>query len=352
MRPLLVLTLVLGLNGAAAAYDLGRQAPAKSPVSCPENIPAPVRQGGDTIATALLIPSLPYNDTGTTAGFTNDYDEVCPFTGSTAPDVVYRYVSPWPQVVSIDLCGSSYDTKVYVYDGGLNLIACNDDYYYSAPCGVYVSNLQCVLLAPGTCYFVIDGYAGASGAYIMEVDPFVGCGLGCPVDALMEGEPALVNEYVDNYNGGCNTGPGFPFQTIYPTNYGEGTSVVCGESGWYYTQGGESRDTDWYILFCGLGVIDVVADAEGATYIAELGPQDCATVSIIQQATAGPCAQAAMSITGYQLEDPVWFWVAPTVFTPSPCVGTTYDYVLWFSGLSQVVATEATTWGSLKALFK
>ena len=32
--------------------------------------------------------------TGTTVGFTNDYDEVCPYSGSTAPDVVYLMTVP------------------------------------------------------------------------------------------------------------------------------------------------------------------------------------------------------------------------------------------------------------------
>ncbi len=62
MRKVLVLALVLGLVGVAAANDLGNQAPVKTPQSYPENIPHPERQGGDTIATATIIPAIPYND--------------------------------------------------------------------------------------------------------------------------------------------------------------------------------------------------------------------------------------------------------------------------------------------------
>jgi hypothetical protein len=32
--------------------------------------------------------------TGTTVGFTNDYDATCPWSGGTAPDVVYRMTIP------------------------------------------------------------------------------------------------------------------------------------------------------------------------------------------------------------------------------------------------------------------
>ena len=34
-------------------------------------MPAGGRQGGDTVADALLIPSLPFQDTGTTSGYTD-----------------------------------------------------------------------------------------------------------------------------------------------------------------------------------------------------------------------------------------------------------------------------------------
>ena len=57
----------------------------------PANYPAPTRQGGETVADAVVIAALPYNDSGTTAGYVDDYDEVCPYTGSTSPDVVYSY---------------------------------------------------------------------------------------------------------------------------------------------------------------------------------------------------------------------------------------------------------------------
>ena len=52
-----------------------------------------------------------------------------------------------------------------------------------------------------------------------------------------------------------------------------------------------------------------------------------------------------MTITGYAPGAPVWFWVGPTVFSPPGGDDSTYDYVVWFTGLEPgVVATEATTW--------
>jgi hypothetical protein len=351
MRKLLVLALVLGLVGVAAANDLGNQAPVKTPQSYPENIPNPVRQGGDTIASATVIPALPYNDSGTTVGRVDDYDEICPYSGATAPDVVYKYVATASQAVDIDLCGTSYDSKLYVYDAGLNLIACNDDFYFDATCGTYVSKLENVAFVNGTTYYIIvDGYGAASGAYVIDIAAFVPCLITCPAGGVAEGEPAMVPEYVDNYNGGCNT-PSFPFQSLTATDIA-GNLVLCGVSGWYLNAGSNLRDTDWYILTNGnAGAIEVTADAEYATYIFELGPQDCSAIGVIQQATAGPCAEAFMTISGYAAGAPVWFWAGPTVFA-APGADTSYDYVVWFSGLDGTIATESTTWGSMKALFE
>ncbi len=116
MRNLVFVVLGLVLTASAAAQDLGPQAPVKVPQAYPENIPNPIRQGGDTIATATVIPALPYSDSGTTVGRVERLRRGVPVRGSTAPDVVYKYVAPATLTTCVDLCGSSYDTKVYVYD--------------------------------------------------------------------------------------------------------------------------------------------------------------------------------------------------------------------------------------------
>jgi hypothetical protein len=308
---------------------------------------------GDTTLNPFVIDAIPYTVSGTTAVYVNDYDEVCPYTGSTAPDVVYKYVATSSQSVVIDLCGSSYDTKLYVYDADMNLIACNDDFYSGAPCGVYVSLLENVSFDPGmTYYIIIDGYGSAAGAYILDIALGAGpCVLTCPGAGIPEGEPPLGNGYVDNWNGGCNTSPGYPFESVWAGYNGE--AILCGVAGWYLTSGGgQSRDTDWYLLFKGQGNIEVTADAEYASYIFELGPQICGSVAVIQQATAGPCAEAFMTISGYAFGAPVWFWVGSTVFVAPPGAGPMYDYVVWFSGLEVSVATESTTWSTMKALYR
>jgi hypothetical protein len=344
MRKLLVLALVLGLAGVAIAADTGNQMPIKSTPVYPDNPVDPDRQGGDTIFDATVIPGLPYSDTGTTAGYVNDYDEVCPYSGSTAADVVYVYTAAVSEPVDIDLCGSSYDTKLYVYDAGLALVACNDDFYGGDPCGLYVSKLENVALTAGqTYYIVIDGYGTAFGAYVLDISGFVPCILECPAGAMLEGEPDPYDGYYDTYNGGCNADG--TFQELQGDNVGNLT--FCGVSGWYNQ--GTYRDTDWFWILMGpTGAIDVTVDAEYPTYIFELSPQDCASVAVLQLALGGPCAEAYMTITGYAECQVVWFWAGPSAWEANG----TYDYTLWFSGLCWGTATENTSWSNVKALFE
>ena len=90
MRTGIVLLMILGVVGIALAQDLGssRKIPAKKTPVVIYEPPAVPRQGGDTIEDATVIPGLPYSNTGTTEGFVDNYNEVCPYTGSTSPDVV------------------------------------------------------------------------------------------------------------------------------------------------------------------------------------------------------------------------------------------------------------------------
>jgi hypothetical protein len=343
MRFLVVLMAVLFMTSSVVAQDLGNQAPPKTPQTYPENVRNPSLQGGDTIFSARVIPGLPYYDTGTTVGYTDDYAGSCYFAGG-APDVVYRYTAAAGVTgINISLCASSFDTGLYVYDAGLNEIACNDDF-----CGLQSQLDNVPLVAGQTYYIVVDGYSSASGSYSLNFGVCCGPILECPPGGVAEGEPPLGDGYVDNFNGGCNT-PGYPFQTLAGDDAGD--YVLCGVSGWYANPDGNFRDTDWYLLTVGLtGAIEVTVEAEYATYFFELGPRDCANVGIVQQILAEPGNQVTMTISGYAPGDVAWFWAGPTVFSP-PGGEDMYDYVVWFTGLVPVAAAP-TTWSTVKALYQ
>jgi hypothetical protein len=134
-----------------------------TPSPCP-------RPPGDTCENAFVIPGLPYSTTGNScAPFNHDYDSVCPFTDSTARDVVYSYTPTQDEDITIDLCPSLYDTKTYVFMDDCNTpaIACNDD-----ACGTsgWRSYIGCLPLVAGhTYYIVVDGYDTECGDYVLDV---------------------------------------------------------------------------------------------------------------------------------------------------------------------------------------
>ncbi|MEZ4389015.1 MAG: hypothetical protein R3D98_15825 [Candidatus Krumholzibacteriia bacterium] len=332
--------LILLMAASALAYDLGNTAPPKasSHHTAPPPDPEVIRQGGDTILDAVLLTWPVVGVTGTTVGYTNDYDEACPYTTSTAPDVVYKFTPERDIVVDIDMLGSAYDTKIYVYDSGFQLIACNDDFYPD-----YVSKIEQLPLSGAAKYYlVIDGYGEEAGDFVLTISEFEPCVVACPAGAQLEGEPPLVDGYQDAYNGGCNSPEfGNPFQSIWSWGF-------CGKSGWFVSpDGSQSRDTDWYELVVpGYGYIEIVGDAEFATYMFELAPQDCGSVAVVQNVVAGPCSEGTITIPGSP-GSTVWFWVGPTTFDGSG----EYDYVLYTNWWSAAVRTESHSWSTVKQLF-
>ena len=125
---------------------------------------------GELIESSLPIPGIPYIVSGNTSNFLHDYDEACPYSGSQSPDVVYNWLAQ-PGIYYFDLCITDYDNKLYVYDQGLNLIACDDDSIYpeggNAPIAASL-NLQ--IETPGLYYIVVDGYGGYSGSYSLYMN--------------------------------------------------------------------------------------------------------------------------------------------------------------------------------------
>lgn len=136
--------------------------------------------GGNSCATATVIGSLPYVDTGNTCGFTNWYDEHCA-VHSASSEVVYEYSPATDQCVDIILCHAftDFDTKLYVYDStsggcpglasdntGLQ-IACDDD---ACPAGSLASTIEDLPMLAGTTYWiVVDGTGDDCGNYNMTM---------------------------------------------------------------------------------------------------------------------------------------------------------------------------------------
>ena len=112
---------------------------------------------GDVIDNPFVVTGIPFEANGTTEGFNDDYDEVCPYTGSTSNDVVYMF-STSGGTYDFSICESGYDTKIYIYDINQVNIACNDDACNNSAGDPWRSLLESVTLDPGLYYVIVDGY--------------------------------------------------------------------------------------------------------------------------------------------------------------------------------------------------
>ncbi|MFH2036263.1 MAG: GEVED domain-containing protein [Candidatus Zixiibacteriota bacterium] len=288
--------------------SMGTTAPEKAPYSGPQ-APAPdvnvTKQGGDDIASAVAI-TMPYSNTGTNVGYTDDYDEACTWS-STSPDVVYSFANTVDQQMDVDMYGSSYDTKIFIYENdATTLVACNDDYYSD-----YVSALFNVNITAGnTYYIVIDGYGGDAGDYVINADvhampdPFE-----CPPGATAESEACG-----DDTNGGCNSTPAV-FEDI-----------LCGETvcGTVWADG-DTRDTDWYrLIMFETGPVTFTASAEFPFVIGFVDTSDCALASALDPYAVGN-PDEEISVTRTCGPGEYWLFVSHQEYTGYPC-GTSNGY--------------------------
>ncbi len=312
---------------------------------------------GDTIEECWTIPSLPFFDTGNTCAYANDYDEVCPYVGSTAPDVVYAYEPPYDMCVSISLCDSYYDTKVYIYQDVVGNVpwpdGCNDDNFNCVdPPVSYTSWIESLeLFAGNTYYIVVDGYGGDCGDYVLEMTE-VDCPVPCDVICVgvPEGEPTCYDDYVDNYNGGCNS-EGWAWSSI-PVS--PDPSVVCGESGVYAFGGSTYRDTDWYLISpyvypCGDVPISITVEAEfGVIFGFVEGVPECIAPAFYSYTTAAECTPT--TLTEYLPCVPIAIFVSTDSWDPAYTCGL--EYSLTVEGYGDPTPVENMSWGRVKSLYR
>jgi len=131
-------------------------------------------QANDNIANAeALVCGTTY--TGSTATATLDEANPTLFFGVDldAPNVWYTYTgSGFEETITLDLCGSSYDTSILVLTGtpgSLTAIAGNDD---DSTCSSNTVNSKISFVSDGTTtyYIAVEGYnPGSVGAYTLNV---------------------------------------------------------------------------------------------------------------------------------------------------------------------------------------
>jgi hypothetical protein len=346
-----VCVLALCLLAAAAASPVSPKSvgttPAKhAPASAVREHPA--RVGGETIETATVIPGLPFSDTDTTCGYIDDYDEICPYGGSAAPDVVYAYTPVVEEWLDIDLCSSSYDTKVYVYENSHtpgNPVACVDDAFDCGPLGFQSRISGLGVTPPNTYYIVIDGFGEECGDYGLIVNSWAPCA-ECPPQAIVETEPECIDPTNDVWNGGCNSDP----PVFHPVGPSAGTIQICGTSGTYNVSGSGQRDSDWYeivleqeaeIVFECVAMFDVLIGILD-------GRDGCPVLTFYAYDTAPICTVAGLVET--LPAGTWWLWVGPANFEGVACGARYYVSLDGYSGT--MIAQEGITWGTIKALYR
>jgi hypothetical protein len=235
---------------------------------------------GETAENPIVLSVFPIIESGNTANWFHDYDEACPISGGTAPDVVYEFFNDRYRVVNISLQDSKFDTKVYVYDNYVSpgtALACSDDGFsgpYVEDAVSFVKHL--VLKESHTYYFVIDGFGEQCGEYEFTVQEIPPCKLKRPENAIDEGETKCHKNYVDNVNIGCNQ-RGDVFTFLAPS---ANTIQVWGTSGTYLSGHQHVGDTDTYEL--------ILADERDLTY--QLEAEFPASLSLID--AFGGCESA------------------------------------------------------------
>jgi len=257
-------------------------------------------EGSELPDLSVVIGGLPYSDSGDTSDNSHEADAICPFGPASSPDVYYAYTTTG-ETVSIDLCSSLYDTKVFVLDTAFNVVGCSDD-----ACGSdgFKSALPSLALAAGTYHITVDGWSGSSGAYNLTVSAGISCDVNC---SDTEGEPCGTDT-----NGGCNSTP----NVFGALSCGD---TVCGNA-W---ADASSRDTEWYQVSAS-GDITWSCDAELPVNIFILN-NNCAAITLLAQGTTGAsCGSASCTLVG-AASDTYVMWLGCTGFAGFPC-GTTNDY--------------------------
>lgn len=296
--------------------------------------------GGDRCEDATVIGSLPFTDTGDTGLFSRDFLPACPngdISDTMAPDTVYRYTPRVDEIVTISLCGSAYDTKLYVFEttcpGGMiaiddngipdtsgppvpQPIACSDDDCFGSSGRSFQSHLEAVSLTAGvTYYIVVDGYKLDHGQYVLSITSS-SCA-DCLDGAIQENEPNCgldaAGQPDDFVNGGCNTAGAF----FGPIAAGE---TVCGTTA--ANPATAARDTDWYeLVISEESFVTWFVSAESRMLIGIVdngGVPECSGVNCFLVYTeVAACQGAAVSaVLGPGIW---WFYVAPFIQDADAC---------------------------------
>lgn len=164
-----------GSNGAAGPFNLN--------LRCG----APAVPLNDTCANATVIATDEVTLDGTTLGATTDGSGSCG-NSNASPDVWYSWAEPYDSNLTINTCGTLYNSVISVYDGcGGTELACNQSCGNPNWCGAPASCLTFPVLG-GHQYLVrVSGVGGGSGPFRLYLADDVGARHVGAADPTTEG---------------------------------------------------------------------------------------------------------------------------------------------------------------------
>ncbi|MEW6253097.1 MAG: hypothetical protein AB1716_20860, partial [Planctomycetota bacterium] len=190
--------------------------------------------------------------------------------------------------------------------------------------------VACLAGGGGSCASSPNGPCEPPGGLDEQGNVWLGAGTQCtecctvviPTGAARENEPDCGPNYVDTFNGGCNSTP-----PVF-SNIACGQTIY-GESGTF--TGGLGRDTDWYKFTIAANstlMIDVLAEFDVVIWIAHGGACDPNTGywQLDHAVLAGQCEPAVFSSRCMRPGE-YWAVVMPTELTGVPC-GADYSLKL------------------------
>jgi hypothetical protein len=160
-------------------------------------------------------------------------------------------------------------------------------------------------------WFGGDPYAGfyLEMYFDIDLDPCV----DCPPEGIPESEPPCGPDYVDTFNGGCNSDPAV-FQPIICGD------TICGQTGNYVAEGEDMRDTDWFEFTIGTtSLVTWEAYGEVPLMVALIDPGsgNCEDFIITSMNESLYCETA--TATAVLPAGTYWAFIAPAVFSGYPC---------------------------------
>jgi len=180
----------------------------------------------------------------------------------------------------------------------------------------------------------------------------------CPPDAVAEGEPSLVEGYLDAYNGGCNSHEfGIPFQEITWTNDNnddpndDGEAWLCGVAGWYMDPDSlESRDTDWFRVIARQdGMMSFTAESEQPCTMYKLAPLSCRDLDVELWAVCWNSNPQTLTFPVTEGEE-IWLWIGPHDWHVQLADFTYFMTVT--NNTFDTVPNEAMRWGEIKSMYR